>query len=97
LIQWVLNLWPGRRRELNHVRLHILHEGSQTGDVTLEGFETSERRDWIVLERAVLIEHDGARRHLRGPIDIPRGRVILREHLVAVALPELPSFIGDAA
>jgi len=66
-----------------------LHEGSASGDLTLEGFETSERRDWIVLDRAVLIEHDGARRRLQGPIDVPRHRLLLREHLVAVSLPEL--------
>jgi len=96
-VNWLRRFWPGRRRELRHVRLHILHEGSQTGDVTLEGFETSERRDWIVLERATLIEHDGSRRRLQGPIDVPRRRVVLREHLVAVALPELPEFVGDSA
>lgn len=86
------------QREPRHVRVHILHEGADSGDVTVEGFQTSESRHWIVLERAVLLQDGGERRtRLQGPVEVPRARLLLREHLVAVALPELPEFVGESA
>lgn len=78
------------RREPKHVRLQVLHEASATGDFAVEGFQLRETRDWIVLEQAVVIEADGNRKHLRGPVHVPRGRLLLRETLVAISLPELP-------
>ena len=95
---WVLRFLPGWRREPRHVRVHVLHEGSDSGDVTIEGFQTRESRHWVVLERAVLLQDGGQRRtRLQGPVEIPRGRLLLRECLVAVALPELPEFAGEQA
>ncbi len=58
--------------------------------MTIEGFQTRETRHWVMLVQAVVVEMDGSRKHLRGPVHVPRHRVLLRETLVAVALPELP-------
>jgi hypothetical protein len=86
LLRW---FWPASRREPRHVRLQVLHEGSDTGDMTIEGFQVSESRHWIVLDRPIVIEPDGSRKHLQGSVDIPRHRLLLRERLVAISLPEL--------
>lgn len=93
LLRW---LWPASRREPKHVRLHLLHEGTDSGDMTIEGFQTRESRQWVVMERAVILHGDGRRTRLAASIDIPRSRLLLREHLVAVALPELPELAGVA-
>lgn len=65
--------------------------------MTIEGFQTRESRDWIVLERAVILHGDGRRTRIAAPIDVPRRRLLMREHLVAVALPELPDLAGVEA
>jgi hypothetical protein len=93
-VNWLRRLWPASRREPRHVRLHILHEGTDSKDMTLEGFQTSESRDWVVLERAVILYGDGRRVRVAAAVDVPRARILLREHLVAVALPELPELVG---
>ena len=93
-MRWLRFLWPASRREPKHVRLHLLHEGTDSGDITIEGFQTKESKAWIVLDRAVILAADGRRTRLEGAIDIPRARLLLREHLVAVALPELPDLVS---
>lgn len=72
-----------------HVRLHVLHEGTDSGDMTIEGWQVATRGGFVWLDRATLLEGDGRRTTLAGRVEVPIGRVLLREHLVAVSSPLL--------
>lgn len=80
---------PASVPEPLHVRLHVLHEGTDSGDMTIEGWQVAERSEYLLLERASILHADGRRTTLSGHVDVPRSRVILREHLVAVSAPLL--------
>jgi len=86
--------WQPLVRAPKHVRLHVLHEATSSGDITVEGYETAAWRDdagmwWLALERAVVLHPDGDQARPEGVIDVPVARILMRERLVAVALPEL--------
>jgi hypothetical protein len=77
-----------------HVRLHLVHEGSDTGDVTVEGQQTGERRDragqrWLVLHEAALLLPDGGAEHLDGETLIPVARVVFRQTIMDVRVGPL--------
>lgn len=98
---WMLAARRTRTADPLHVRLHVAHEGADSGDITVEGWQVAERRDsagnlWLVVDRATLLETDGRRVTLEGQTDILARRVILREHLVDVAV-RLPLMVGEAA
>lgn len=77
-------------REPQHVRLHVEHSGASTGDVTIEGYLVGGDAEWVWVDRAILVEADGRRRFEGGRVEVPRRRIVLKEPLTAVALPELP-------
>jgi hypothetical protein len=76
-----------------HVRLHVVHQGSASGDMTIEGYLVGGDADWVWVDRAILVEADGRRRFDGGRVEVPRSRILLKEPLFAMSLPELSELV----
>ena len=79
---------PAPPPEPRKVRVHIEHRGTDTGDMTVQGWLMCERDGYLILERAVILEPGGKRVRMEG-WEVPRERVLGVEPLVSVSVPEL--------
>lgn len=75
------------------VRLHVLHEGADSGDMTVQGILIGERRDqnhelWLILDKARALHDDGTSTELPG-LEVKASRIILLQNLVGVDLGPL--------
>lgn len=75
--------------EPRHVRVHVLHEGRASGDVTVEGFEAAAPAGWVFVDRAVLVLEDQRVRLEGGRFEVPFARVIGVEPLVSVSVHDV--------
>jgi len=81
-----------------HVRLHVTHEGMQSGDMTIDGWWVGSDSDFAFLIRASILGDDGRVTQIEGRADVPLSRIFLREHVVAVSTPiALAAASGQAA
>lgn len=71
------------------VRLHVVHEGTDSGDMTVEGFLVADRQDYLVLTGASIIASDGRRTVLEGQTRVPRGRVVIVQRMASISSPLL--------
>jgi len=72
-----------------HVRLVVVHEGADQGDVTVDGLQLREYRDragqrWIVLRDASMLLPDEGVEQLAGETHILAARVVLRQRITDV-------------